>query len=225
MDQPGGAGSGCPHPTVTEAVCPLPLGDQEERSPLPRFSRTGRPLPGEIKRSLSKRSGRLVCVSKICSYARVCPDAEAAKEYGWELKFGEIARFGGTAASSVPSSWRLKRLMRKTRTLPTLLAPYFREAVEKAQKNWRKVVSVAVDLGCGTGLQFRPGLFRRLPPGSPPANLLQAQRDYFGAHTTGGRQARSFPYPAVDPGVRGNQRSGGVKTCRRRKGGRNRCTA
>ena len=65
-----------------------------------------------------------------------------------------------------------------------LLAPYFTKAVEKAQTAWRHVVATAVELGIpvpafATALAYYDGYRReRLP-----ANLLQAQRDYFGAHT------------------------------------------
>jgi 6-phosphogluconate dehydrogenase len=67
-----------------------------------------------------------------------------------------------------------------------LLAPYFSEAVDKAQAAWRHVVATAAQLGLptpafSTALAYYDGYRReRLP-----ANLLQAQRDYFGAHTYG----------------------------------------
>jgi len=61
---------------------------------------------------------------------------------------------------------------------------FFREEVDQSQKNWRKVVAKAAEIGIpaptlGSALSFFDGYRRdRLP-----ANLLQAQRDYFGAHT------------------------------------------
>ncbi|MBP8297836.1 MAG: NADP-dependent phosphogluconate dehydrogenase, partial [Burkholderiales bacterium] len=65
-----------------------------------------------------------------------------------------------------------------------LLDPFFRKAIKRCTRSWRKVVSMAVKKGIpvpalGTALAFFDGLrSERLP-----ANLLQAQRDYFGAHT------------------------------------------
>jgi len=65
-----------------------------------------------------------------------------------------------------------------------LLDPFFKEAVEKAQDSWRRVIIAAVQMGIptpalSTALAFYDGYrSQRLP-----ANLLQAQRDYFGAHT------------------------------------------
>ncbi len=65
-----------------------------------------------------------------------------------------------------------------------LLAPYFTAAIDEAQSAWRRVVAAAVQLGIPapaftSALSYFDG-FRR---GRLPANLLQAQRDYFGAHT------------------------------------------
>ena len=58
------------------------------------------------------------------------------------------------------------------------------EQIQKAQANWRKVVALRGAGGvAGAGVHVGPGLLRRLPLGALPANLLQAQRDYFGAHT------------------------------------------
>ena len=74
---------------------------------------------------------------------------EAAKEYGWDLKFGEIAllwRNGCIIRAQFLE--RIKEAFTENPGLANLLlAPYFREAVEKAQENWRKVVSVATNLG------------------------------------------------------------------------------
>jgi len=125
--------------------------------------------------------------SKICSYAQGYVQMQAAAaEHGWPLKFGEIALLwrGGCIIRAV----FLERIKEAFDVAPNLenllLAPYFKEAVEKAQSAWRHVVTTAVNLGIPVPA-FAAALayYDSLRSERLPANLLQAQRDYFGAHT------------------------------------------
>ena len=125
--------------------------------------------------------------SKIVSYAQgYMLMREAAKEYGWNLNYGGIALMwrGGCIIRSVFLGEIKKAYDENPNLNNLLLADYFRSAVDKAQAGWRRVIAKAVELGIpvpamSTALAFYDG-YRcdRLP-----ANLLQAQRDYFGAHT------------------------------------------
>ncbi len=125
--------------------------------------------------------------SKICSYAQGFVQLQAAAiEHDWPLDFGACALLwrGGCIIRAVFLE-RIKEAFDIDPKLENLLlAPYFQEAVEKAQPAWRNVVKTAVELGIPTpafsaALAYYDGYRRdRLP-----ANLLQAQRDYFGAHT------------------------------------------
>ena len=125
--------------------------------------------------------------SKIVSYAQgYTLMREAAKEYGWELNYGGIALLwrGGCIIRSVFLS-KIKDAFDKNPSLPNLLLdPFFKEKVEAAQVGWRKVVATALVNGIPvpaftTALNYFDGYrSERLP-----ANMLQAQRDYFGAHT------------------------------------------
>ena len=125
--------------------------------------------------------------SKICSYAQGYVQLQAAAaEHDWPLKFGPIAMLwrGGCIIRAVFLE-RIKEAFDADPDLENLLlAPYFTEAVRKAQGAWRNVVATAVDLGIpapafSAALAYYDGYrSERLP-----ANLLQAQRDYFGAHT------------------------------------------
>ncbi len=125
--------------------------------------------------------------SKIVSYAQgYTLMREAAREYGWELNYGGIALLwrGGCIIRSVFLS-KIKEAFDQNPALPNLLLdPFFREKVEAAQEGWRKVVSTALVNGIPvpaftTALNYFDGYrSERLP-----ANMLQAQRDYFGAHT------------------------------------------
>ncbi|MCB0104468.1 MAG: decarboxylating NADP(+)-dependent phosphogluconate dehydrogenase, partial [Caldilineaceae bacterium] len=110
----------------------------------------------------------------------------AAEEYGWDLNYGGIALMwrGGCIIRSVFLG-KIKEAFDEDPDLANLLlASYFQEQVEAAQGAWRRVVAQAVSLGIpvpamSSALAFFDGYRReRLP-----ANLLQAQRDYFGAHT------------------------------------------
>ncbi len=125
--------------------------------------------------------------SKICSYAQGFQLMRAASEqYGWDLKFGEIALMW-RAGCIIRARFLdvIKEAFDATPDLANLLlAPYFVGAVEENQYGWRRVVARAVSMGVpvpafSSALAYYDGYrSARLP-----ANLLQAQRDYFGAHT------------------------------------------
>jgi 6-phosphogluconate dehydrogenase len=125
--------------------------------------------------------------SKLVSYAQgFMLLREAAKEYHWNLNYGGIAMVwrAGCIIRSVFLG-KIKEAFDRNPALGNLLLdPYFTGVVERCQPSWRRVLAQAVTAGVpapafATALAFFDG-FRseRLP-----ANLLQAQRDYFGAHT------------------------------------------
>jgi 6-phosphogluconate dehydrogenase len=125
--------------------------------------------------------------SKIVSYAQgYMLMRAAAKEYKWNLNYGGIALMwrGGC----IIRSRFLSKIKEAFDTDPgltnLLLAPYFVSEVQRCQAGWREVIATAVRAGIpvpafGTALSFFDG-YRTA---NLPANLLQAQRDYFGAHT------------------------------------------
>ena len=125
--------------------------------------------------------------SKIVSYAQgFMLMREAAKEHGWNLNYGGVALMwrGGCIIRSVFLG-KIKEAFDKDQNLHNLLLDdYFKDVIEESQPSWRRVVAKAVEMGIPipaftTALCFYDGYrSERLP-----ANLLQAQRDYFGAHT------------------------------------------
>jgi 6-phosphogluconate dehydrogenase len=125
--------------------------------------------------------------SKICSYAQGYVQMQAAaKEYDWPLKFGEIALLwrGGCIIRAVFLERIKDAYDAKKPPENLLLAPYFKTAVRKAQTAWRNVVTTAVRPGIPTpALSAALGYYDGYRSERLPANLLQAQRDYFGAHT------------------------------------------
>ena len=128
-----------------------------------------------------------VYASKVMSYAQgYMLMRAAAKEYNWNLNYGGIALMwrGGCIIRSAFLG-KIKEAFDKNSGLHNLLLdPYFKRQVGAAQEAWRRVVAKAVQKGIpvpamSSALAFYDGYRReRLP-----ANLLQAQRDYFGAHT------------------------------------------
>lgn len=125
--------------------------------------------------------------SKIISYAQGYQLMRAAAaEHNWNLNYGGIALMwrGGCIIRSAFLGKIKEAYTKRPRLENLLLDPFFKRAVRKAQKSWRRVVIKAVKLGIpmptiSAALAFYDGYrHERLP-----ANLLQAQRDYFGAHT------------------------------------------
>ncbi|KAF7728917.1 6-phosphogluconate dehydrogenase, decarboxylating [Apophysomyces ossiformis] len=131
--------------------------------------------------------GQALYASKIVSYAQgFMLMRQAAADYGWHLNNAGIALMwrGGCIIRSVFLG-KIKDAYTNNPKLENLLFdPFFQKATEKAQEAWRNVVAQAVLMGIptpalSTALNFYDGLRHEMLP----ANLLQAQRDYFGAHT------------------------------------------
>ena len=179
---------GVPSTLVTEAVYARSLSAMKDAR-----LRASRLLPGPAQRYDGPREAfieevrQALYASKIVSYAQGFVQLEAAaEEHQWPLDFGSIALLwrGGCIIRAV----FLERIKEAFDADPKqenlLLAPYFQQAIQQAQPAWRQVVGTAVRLGIPTpafaaALAYYDGYrSARLP-----ANLLQAQRDYFGAHT------------------------------------------
>jgi len=125
--------------------------------------------------------------AKIISYAQGYNlMMEAANEYKWNLNYGGIALMwrGGCIIRSVFLA-DIKKAFDTNPTLENLLLdPYFKEIIENAQAGWRRVCATALTYGVPVpALTSALCYFDGLRSERLPANLLQAQRDYFGAHT------------------------------------------
>jgi 6-phosphogluconate dehydrogenase len=125
--------------------------------------------------------------SKICSYAQgFSLMREAQKEYNWKLAFGEIAKiWRGGCIIRARFLQKITEAYQRDAELPNLmLDPYFRDEIARCQTNWRGAIAEAVRLGvpapafCSALAYYDSYRSERLP-----ANLIQAQRDFFGAHT------------------------------------------
>jgi 6-phosphogluconate dehydrogenase len=179
---------GVPSTLVTEAVFARSLSDVKDAR-----VRASKKLKGPSSKYAGDRKAFIeqirhaLYASKICSYAQGFVQLQAAaKELNWPLNLGNCALLwrGGCIIRAVFLD-RIKEAFDADPNLENLLlAPYFTEAVDKAQDAWRHVIASAALLGLPTpafsaALAYYDGYRRdRLP-----ANLLQSQRDYFGAHT------------------------------------------
>lgn len=124
--------------------------------------------------------------SKVVSYAQgFTLMREAAGEFHWNLNYGSIALMwrGGCIIRSAFLDNIKEAFDKNPRLANLLLDPYFKKQIDQAQSSWRRVIAAAVTNGIwvpafSTALNYFDGYRNaRLP-----ANLLQAQRDYFGAH-------------------------------------------
>jgi len=179
---------GIPITLMAEAVyarCVSALKDERVvaskklRGPRPKISTDRAKFVEDIRQALY--------ASKIVSYAQgYMLMRAAAKEYNWKLNYGGIALMwrGGCIIRS-RFLGRIKEAFDKNAKLSNLLLDkFFKGEIKKAQRSWRNVVATAAKKGIpvpafSTALAFYDAYrCERLP-----ANLLQAQRDYFGAHT------------------------------------------
>ncbi|MCQ2397230.1 MAG: decarboxylating NADP(+)-dependent phosphogluconate dehydrogenase [Lentisphaeria bacterium] len=180
---------GAPAPTVAEAVFSRCLSAvKEERvaaSKVIKCPATAK-FTGD-KKEFIEAVRQALYASKICSYAQGFQMLQlAAKEYNWDLHYGEIALlWRGGCIIRATFLEKIKEAFDKDANLANLLVDdFFNGAVAKCADNWRKVVSQAVLSGVpvpafSSALAYYDG-YRSA---CLPANLLQAQRDYFGAHT------------------------------------------
>jgi len=179
---------GVPLTLISESVFSRCLSAMKDE----RVAASKMSAPPQIRRDFDRKAfvhdiGKALYASKIVSYAQGFALMRAAAEtYGWKLGFGNIALLwrGGCIIRSVFLG-KIKEAFDENPDLPNLLVnPYFHEIMTQSQASWRRVCSAALTCGVPapafvSSLSYYDG-YRcvRLP-----ANLLQAQRDYFGAHT------------------------------------------
>ncbi|HRU01852.1 MAG TPA: decarboxylating NADP(+)-dependent phosphogluconate dehydrogenase, partial [Victivallales bacterium] len=179
---------GAPAPTIAEAVFARCISAiKEERvsaskvlsGPIAEFKGNRGEFIDDVRKALY--------ASKICSYAQGFQLLKlAASEYKWNLNYGQIAlmwrggciiraKFLGDIKKAFDDNPNLENL---------LLAPFFKKAIDDCQQSWRKVISTAIQLGIPVpAFSSAIAYYDSYRSAVLPANLLQAQRDFFGAHT------------------------------------------
>jgi 6-phosphogluconate dehydrogenase len=139
------------------------------------------------KEALIESIRKALYMSKICSYAQGFAQMRSASdEYDWNLQYGDIAMiFRGGCIIRAQFLQKIKEAYDRESSLANLLLdPYFKEIVESYQYALREVISVAVQNGVPVpGFSAALSYYDSYRMETLPANLIQAQRDYFGAHT------------------------------------------
>jgi 6-phosphogluconate dehydrogenase len=179
---------GVPSTLVTEAVYARSLSAMKDAR-----GRAAKVLDGPSgsyagdRQAFIEKIRKALYASKICSYAQGYVQMQAAaKEHDWPLQFGPIALLwrGGCIIRAVFLQHIKDAFDADAELENLLLAPHFKGVVEDAQDAWREVVITATQMGIpvpafAAALAYYDGYRSECLP----ANLLQAQRDYFGAHT------------------------------------------
>jgi 6-phosphogluconate dehydrogenase len=179
---------GVPAQTIAEAVFARALSANKDERLVASQQLSG---PGEHfggdKQPFLEQLRQALFASKICSYAQGYQLLRAAAdEYQWDLNYGEIAlMWRGGCIIRAQFLGNIKEAYDNNPGLQNLLLDgYFKDAVERCQRAWREVIATAVKHGVpipafSSALAYFDGYRSAVLP----ANLLQAQRDYFGAHT------------------------------------------
>jgi 6-phosphogluconate dehydrogenase len=179
---------GAPVPTITAAV------DARILSSMKKERQEASKILSGPKNNYADERGKIIAAvrdalyaSKICSYAQGMNLLKrASEEYGYNMDLGEIAsiwRAGCIIRAKLLDD--ITRAYRSRPDLPNLLLDAgFKHAVQSRQASWRFAVKTAFELGIpAAALSASLAYFDAYRSGFLPANLIQAQRDYFGAHT------------------------------------------
>jgi len=175
-------------PTIAEAVFARCIsGIKEERVAASRVLRgPDAKYDGDAEEMVEAIHAALYA-SKVCSYAQgFALMKEAGKEFNWTLNMGEISMiWRGGCIIRAHFLQRIKDAFDRDPDLANLLLdPYFKEIVETSQDKWREVVATAARLGIPVpGFSSALCYYDSYRRDRLSANLIQAQRDYFGAHT------------------------------------------
>lgn len=180
---------GVPAPSIAEAVfarCISAIKDERVVASKVLTGPSVKEFTGN-KQEFIETIRRALYASKICAYAQgFALLKSAAKEYGWNLNFGKIAKiFRGGCIIRAQFLNKIKEAYDRNSNLTNLLLDeYFGGIVENYQANWRKAISTAVEYGVPVPVFMSTlSYYDSYRSERLPVNLLQAQRDYFGAHT------------------------------------------
>jgi len=179
---------GVPTPTITEAVFARCMSAYKGERVLAATILTGpsKQYKGDKQQCIQAIHDALYA-SKICAYAQGFALLKAAsQEYNWDLNFGEIALlWRGGCIIRARFLDRITEAYSQDGTLSNLMiSSFFSTVLCKNQDNWRQVVTICKELGIpAPAISASLDYYDSYRMAVLPANLIQAQRDYFGAHT------------------------------------------
>ena len=179
---------GIPLTLIAESVYSRTLSAQKDlRVKASKYLSGPKPSFKGDKQAFVKDLEQAVFASKLISYAQGYDlMMEAAREHNWNLNYGGIAHMwrGGCIIRSAFLKDIKEAFEHNPRLENLLLTPYFKEKLEAAQDSWRRVSAAAIENGIPLpAITSALAYFDGIRNDRLPANLLQAQRDYFGAHT------------------------------------------
>ncbi|WP_227938223.1 NADP-dependent phosphogluconate dehydrogenase [Alkalihalobacillus deserti] len=179
---------GVPLSIITESVFSRFLSAmKEERVKASSILRGPNAVFEGEKKEFVEKIRKALYLSKIVSYAQGFAQMKvASEEYDWNLNLGDISMiFRGGCIIRARFLQNIKEAYDRDANLTNLLLdPYFQEIVESYQEAARDVVATAIKIGIPVpGLSSALAYYDSYRTATLPANLLQAQRDYFGAHT------------------------------------------
>lgn len=180
---------GTPLPVITESVFARFISAMKDERVRASEILTGPEVNvvDENKEALIEALREALYMSKIVSYAQGFAQMRAASdEYDWDLNYGKIAMiFRGGCIIRAAFLKDIKAAYDRDPNLSNLLLdPYFKEIADKYQASLRQVLSLAIENGIPVPtLSSALAYYDSYRTATLPANLLQAQRDYFGAHT------------------------------------------
>jgi 6-phosphogluconate dehydrogenase len=178
---------GVPAPTITTAVYERYLSARKEE----RVD-AGKKLQGPKNnvarnREFTEAIRRALYASKICAYAQGFGLMRAASEqFSWNLHYGDIAKIfrGGCIIRAQFLNQISKAYERKPDLVNLLMEDYFSNSINSYQEDWREVIKAAITNGISVpAFSSALAYYDSYRSSELPTNLLQAQRDYFGAHT------------------------------------------
>ncbi|KYD25137.1 NADP-dependent phosphogluconate dehydrogenase [Geobacillus sp. FSL W8-0032] len=180
---------GVPLPIITESVFSRfisAMKDERVKASKVLAGPAVKPFEGD-RAHFIEAVRRALYMSKICSYAQGFAQMKAAsEEYNWNLRYGDIAMiFRGGCIIRAQFLQKIKEAYDRDPALPNLLLdPYFKNIVESYQDALREIVATAAMRGIpAPGFASALAYYDSYRTAVLPANLIQAQRDYFGAHT------------------------------------------
>ncbi|UOQ43986.1 NADP-dependent phosphogluconate dehydrogenase [Halobacillus salinarum] len=180
---------GVPLPIITESVFARFISAMKEERVKASRILNGPDIPDFTgnKEDLIESVRQALYLSKVCSYAQGFAQMRAAsEEYQWELEYGKIAMiFRGGCIIRAQFLQKIKDAYDLDPQLSNLLLdPHFKEITDRYQSALREVLSMAIKNGIPVpALSSALAYFDSYRSERLPANLLQAQRDYFGGHT------------------------------------------
>ncbi|MGB5987546.1 MAG: NADP-dependent phosphogluconate dehydrogenase, partial [Desulfobacterales bacterium] len=179
---------GVPIPTINAAVEARALSgyQTQRRTAANAFALPAEPLGNNLDRFIDAL-GDALYASKICSYAQgMALLSQASSAYGYHLDYSEIARiWRGGCIIRARFLDDIQAVFKENPDLVNLLmAPFFQNEIRQRNTPWRQVLKRSLALGIPTpGMSASLAYFDSYRSARLPANLIQAQRDYFGAHT------------------------------------------